>query len=302
MLAGKRKYVICFRQWIILISLAFLFSACSQLSGYISGTSDRGRVKTGKPYDVFGVTYYPLKSSEGFEQEGLASWYGKKFHNRLTANGEIYDMHSITAAHKTLPLPTWVRVHNLDNHRSMVLRINDRGPFVADRIIDLSYAAAKVLGVDKKGIARVRVIALPMDEQLKMEGSYKKPSRNKKVAKAISRPIVKSESLDIVEKTTVFETIAKPKVREIKQKKLAKTMVATGEVYVQAGSFHDFANAKKLAARLTTVGTARVQNKKVDGKNFYRVIVGPFTSMVRAENAVKRLKNMGISSLHLYKP
>jgi rare lipoprotein A len=302
MLAEKRKSIACFRRCTTLISLVFLFSGCGQIGSYLPGDSGRDRVKVGKPYKVFGVSYYPLKSSEGFEQKGLASWYGKKFHNRLTANGERYDMYAISAAHKTLPLPTWVRVHNQDNHRSMVLRINDRGPFVDDRIIDLSYAAAKVLGYDKRGIARVRIIALPRAEQLKMEGEYKKPSRKKKTVRVVSRPMVKSESLEIVEKTTAFETITKPKVRAAKLKNRAKTTLATGGVYVQAGSFRDFVNAKKMAARLATVGTARVQNKKVNSKIFYRVMVGPFTSMVRAENAVKRLKNMGISSLHLYEP
>lgn len=113
-----------------------------------------------KPYKVLGKWYQPLPESKGFSQRGLASWYGKDFHGKKTANGEIYDMHAMTAAHKTLPLGTFVRVHNLDNRRRVEVRINDRGPFVRGRIIDLSYTAAKKLGVVGPGTARVEVIAL----------------------------------------------------------------------------------------------------------------------------------------------
>ncbi len=113
-----------------------------------------------KPYKVLGKWYQPLPHSEGFRQNGIASWYGRDFHGKKTSNGEIYDMHAMTAAHKTLPLGTYVRVSNLENNRSAVVRINDRGPFVHGRIIDLSYAAADNIGIVDSGIARVEVVAL----------------------------------------------------------------------------------------------------------------------------------------------
>jgi rare lipoprotein A len=113
-----------------------------------------------KPYKVFGKWYQPLPHSEGFRQRGLASWYGRDFHGKKTSNGEIYNMYAMTAAHKTLPLGTYVRVHNLENNRSVVLRINDRGPFVRGRVIDLSYTAAKDIGIVGPGTARVEVVAL----------------------------------------------------------------------------------------------------------------------------------------------
>ncbi|UCD83077.1 MAG: septal ring lytic transglycosylase RlpA family protein [Desulfobacterales bacterium] len=113
-----------------------------------------------KPYKVFGKWYQPLPDSRGFRQRGLASWYGEDFHGKKTSNGEIYDMYALTAAHKTLPLGTYVRVDNLENNRRVELRINDRGPFVKDRIIDLSYMAAKKIGIVGPGTARVEVIAL----------------------------------------------------------------------------------------------------------------------------------------------
>lgn len=115
-----------------------------------------------KPYKVLGRWYQPLASADGFRQRGLASWYGEPFHGRRTSNGEIYDMHQISAAHKILPLGTVVRVRNLDNGRTLDVRINDRGPFVRGRVIDLSYAAAKRLGVDVPGTAPVEVVAIGM--------------------------------------------------------------------------------------------------------------------------------------------
>ena len=113
-----------------------------------------------RPYVVGGRTYYPLASSRGFVQTGYASWYGKDFHGNKTANGERYNMYSMTAAHTTLPMNTVVKVKNLENGRSVVVRINDRGPFVKNRIIDLSYNAAVKLGMIKKGTARVRIEAI----------------------------------------------------------------------------------------------------------------------------------------------
>ena len=113
-----------------------------------------------KPYKVLGKWYQPLPHSEGFRQRGMASWYGRDFHGKKTSNGETYNMYAMTAAHKTLPLGTYVSVHNLENNRSIVVRINDRGPFVRGRVIDLSYTAAKDIGIVGPGTARVEVVAL----------------------------------------------------------------------------------------------------------------------------------------------
>jgi len=113
-----------------------------------------------EPYVIDGIPYYSLPSESGFVEEGIASWYGAKFHGRNTSNGEIYDMHKKTAAHKTLPFGTQVNVVNLSNGREVVVRINDRGPFVKGRIIDLSYAAAKDIGLIEPGTAKVRIVAL----------------------------------------------------------------------------------------------------------------------------------------------
>ncbi|RAK52153.1 septal ring lytic transglycosylase RlpA family protein [Phenylobacterium deserti] len=118
--------------------------------------SGQGVYKVGKPYQINGVWYYPSEQPN-YNETGVASWYGDAFHLKATANGELFDMNAFTAAHKTLPLPSIVEVTNLDNGKKMKVRVNDRGPFVGDRIIDMSYAAAQELGFDRKGLARVRV-------------------------------------------------------------------------------------------------------------------------------------------------
>jgi rare lipoprotein A len=125
-------------------------------------TGELPRSKQGNPpfYEVYGKRYTVMKSSAGYRQRGVASWYGKKFHGRSTSSGERYDMYQMTAAHKTLPLPTNVRVSNLDNGKSITVRVNDRGPFVKNRLIDLSYAAAKALDIIGNGTGMVEVVAL----------------------------------------------------------------------------------------------------------------------------------------------
>lgn len=137
------------------VSLALLLlAACS--SNPKPPTSGAGAVKIGKPYQVAGVWYTP-SDDRSYDQRGIASWYGPGFHALATANGERYNQDDVTAAHKTLPMPSWVEVENLDNGRKLVVRINDRGPFVQGRIIDLSRRSAQLLGVDKAGLAQVRV-------------------------------------------------------------------------------------------------------------------------------------------------
>ncbi len=124
----------------------------------------RSRYGNGPYYKVRGKTYKVMDSSSGYQERGVASWYGKKFHGRMTSNQEPYDMYAMTAAHKTLPLPTYVRVRNLKNNRSIIVRVNDRGPFVANRLIDLSYSAATKLDMIRDGTGLVEVTAISFDE------------------------------------------------------------------------------------------------------------------------------------------
>jgi len=147
----------------LLVLLLLCFGAVL-LSGCGKSSVSKGPAVTGpakkpstKPYTVMGKTYYPLESGHGYVEEGVASWYGKDFHGKKTANGEVYDMYGMTAAHKVLPFGTQLRVTNLDNNRSIVVRINDRGPFVANRIIDLTKTGAEQIDMIGPGTARVRL-------------------------------------------------------------------------------------------------------------------------------------------------
>lgn len=137
-------------------------TACGDSGSPYGGTAEPTGVKIGKPYSISGETYYP-KYEPSYAEEGIASWYGPDFHARMTASGEQYDQNEYTAAHKTLPMPSMVRVTRLDNGKSVEVRINDRGPFVKGRIIDLSKAAAKEIGLDISGTTRVRVEYMPQE-------------------------------------------------------------------------------------------------------------------------------------------
>ncbi|NPA10859.1 MAG: septal ring lytic transglycosylase RlpA family protein [Epsilonproteobacteria bacterium] len=149
---------------ILIFALFLYFSGCASRSSYIGSyhsevlPSSSIKEPTKKPYMVNGKVYYPLQSVPvGWTQRGIASWYGPNFHGRYTSNGEVYNMYALTAAHKTLPMNTMVKVTNLNNGKSVVVRVNDRGPFVAGRIIDLSYAAGKRIGLDVTGTAPVKL-------------------------------------------------------------------------------------------------------------------------------------------------
>jgi rare lipoprotein A len=140
----------------------------------IGGLSGR---RSGKSYVINGKRYYLLATADGYKEKGLASWYGEPFHGRKTASGEVYDMNKYSAAHKTLPLQTWVEVKNLKTRKSMYLRVNDRGPFIDGRIIDLSRAAAIELGVHKPGLAPVVVTAVPAAKAKKLAARQPRPRR-----------------------------------------------------------------------------------------------------------------------------
>lgn len=152
-----------FNRSLLLLCCLLALSACGTKKTPVAKSPEQEgqRVKASqRPYTVLGQRYEPIRSHEGFVQSGVASWYGKDFHGKKTSNGEVYDMHAMTAAHKTLPLGVYLKVNNRENGREITVRVNDRGPFVKGRIVDLSYAAAKALGVDTVGTAPVRIEAL----------------------------------------------------------------------------------------------------------------------------------------------
>lgn len=150
------------------VLLSVVFSGCARDARHVARPAPEPVVvkpaarlpATQRPYEINGVRYYPIPDAEGFTEHGVFSWYGEKFHGRPTANGEIYDMYKQSAAHKTLPMGTWVRAVNLANGKEIVVRINDRGPFIKGRILDLSYGAAKELDLIGCGVAQGKIVAL----------------------------------------------------------------------------------------------------------------------------------------------
>ncbi|MDQ6954687.1 MAG: septal ring lytic transglycosylase RlpA family protein [Mariprofundaceae bacterium] len=221
-----------------------------------------GYVKTGNPYQIAGKWYYPLASSKGYNETGIASWYGEKFHGRTTANGERYDMHKISAAHNTLPMPSMVRVTNLDNHRSVIVRVNDRGPFVKNRIIDLSYAAAKALAYDQQGTAHVRVTSLD-SEAMNKEISNKKKAH---------------QEAPLIPKVTI------PIATDSAAKK--------GAIYVQLGAFSSYDNAKRLHEDLTH-NYPNIRIHHTTGTPWYRVRIGPYHKVSDSEAVILSLQQQG---------
>lgn len=223
-----------------------------------------GYRKTGKPYKVAGRWYYPLATADGYNETGTASWYGTKFHGKKTANGERYDMYAMSAAHKTLPMPTMVRVTNLNNGRSVIVRVNDRGPFVKSRVIDLSYAAAKTLGYDSAGTAPVRVEVLGRQTTA---GSSRNVTRT-----PAQRPAPRRE----------------PNVAPV------ASTARQGGMYIQLGAFSSHHNASQLKESLkSNYPSVRIYAKSGGFSDVYRVRIGPFNDVTRIENNVLSLQEQG---------
>lgn len=209
------------------------------------------RTRAGNPpsYRINGKSYTTLTSSKNYKQRGIASWYGTKFHGRKTANGETYDMYAMTAAHKTLPIPSYVRVTNLRNKRSVIVRINDRGPFHAGRIIDLSYAAAVKLGIQQTGTGYVEVQALDPKPQARLQpaGSEDKLLVYLQVG-TFSNPFNAREMLDRIN------------ARVQPQSRILSETGQGGALYrVQLGPVDSLAEARRMARQLTEIGIAETR-------------------------------------------
>ena len=227
------------------------------------------RSRSGNPpfYEVFGKRYYVLSSSVGYVERGVASWYGPGFHKVRTSTGETYDMYGMTAAHKTLPLPAYVSVTNLQNGRSIVVRVNDRGPFVGNRIIDLSYTAASKLDMLRNGTAMVEVRSIDPPT----------PATSGPTTAAIAPPPAAAS-----ETPTPAPVINAP-------------------LFVQAGAFSDPANAERLAEKLRagSYGKVFVRDNEIAGRRMYRVRIGPVPDVAEFDRIVAALDRLGIKDAHL---
>ena len=245
--------------------------------------------KIGKKYNVGGKYYYPKKDLY-YNKTGIASWYGPKFHGKLTANGEIYNQYALTAAHKTLPLPSAVKVTNLKNNKSIVLRINDRGPFVNDRIIDLSSKAADILDLKREGTGLVRVQIL-RDKSLYLE----------KLAKQGSFPEIndlkETELPNISIPSKVAVKIKDTKNQKIVTKKInynLKNLNKEYKIYIKLASFSSKKNAEIMKKKVSYIDKVKIYKIYKLNKTLYQVKAGPFLSVEKVDQLHSLLLQKGM--------
>ncbi|MCW8825154.1 MAG: septal ring lytic transglycosylase RlpA family protein [Gammaproteobacteria bacterium] len=243
-------------------------------------------------YKVFGKQYKVLKSSAGFVQRGDASWYGTKFHGNKTSNGERYDMYAISAAHKSLPIPTYLEVTNLENGRKLIVRVNDRGPFHSGRIIDLSYAAAAKLGYAGKGTApvEIRAIDVAQYQREKLRTTAVRSPNQVKVTPLPSSVVpvaLKATPLPTVEYADKAEKIV-PTVTS------PSTSIEAKKIYIQLGAYSNRDNAEQMVklthqTEISTAETATIQPFTRNTQIIYRVRLGPYDSKAAADQILQHL-------------
>ncbi len=231
----------------------------------------RSRYGNGPVYEVYGTRYQVLPTSYGYQERGVASWYGRKFHGRPTSSQEPYDMYAMTAAHKSLPLPTFVEVRNLKNNRTVVVRVNDRGPFVKNRLIDLSYAAAQKLDIVRDGTGLVEIRAISFDEP---------------------PPTVARAPAATADNAAAPTAAPAP---------MAHAGDDTAQLFVQVGAFGERQNAERRHRLLALNGIdqAFVHREADRVPAIYRVRIGPLTGVEQYDRLVSELSRMGISDTHL---
>ena len=257
----------------------------------VSGVKDavpqvQSRSRYGNPssYVVRGKRYHTLANSLGYSERGIASWYGTKFHGHRTSSGDIYDMYAMSAAHKTLPLPTYARVTNLKNGKAVIVKINDRGPFHENRLIDLSYAAAARLGILGEGTGLVEVTAidpLTWNKPLKPRIAPSQP----KVASSAATPAARSAAPP----AAVAPAAARPPSHQ-------------PELYLQLGAFSSRDNAERLQSRLSGValpGPLKIIAGTANSHPVYRVRIGPLASVESADRLTTLLADHGIHDPHV---
>ena len=246
-----------------------------------------GRRHVGKPYTIAGRTYYPTANPKPVEV-GMASWYGPKFHRRKTSNGEWFDMHYLSAAHKTMPLPSYARVTNLENGRTVVVRVNDRGPFVGTRIIDLSMAAAERLGYKRKGKARVKVEYLgpaPLGDDRTLLARL---NHIKDAPKATLLATIREGD------TGVMVAGNTPPASQAYRTPAPAASAGSGSYLLQVASFTSRDRALSLSREIGAYGPARVVPANVNGTTYWRVQLGPFPNSQAAGAAQRAVAQAGI--------
>ncbi|TDQ81502.1 rare lipoprotein A [Dongia mobilis] len=294
------------------LALALLAAACAETNLAVETTKVvtrkepqvTGPYKIGKPYQVDGVWYYP-RADYDYDETGIASWYGPGFHGNQTANGEIYDENDLTAAHKTLPMPSLVRVTNLENGRSLVVRLNDRGPFANNRIIDLSRRSAQLLGFEQQGTAKVRVQVLKDESMMLAAQASAKggdtigpaPSAapaGEVVAEALpgstgQQPQPSAQAAQAAPQPTTIGSLPVPQPTG----QVAVVPVKPSNIYIQAGAFLRQNNARQLQQQLSSIGQTRITEFVLNQQRFYRVQLGPIASVEEADRLLQQLIDNG---------
>jgi rare lipoprotein A len=267
--------------------------------------------KVGTPYQIGSVWYYPAEDFS-YDESGIASWYGEEFHGKYTANGEVFDRNALTAAHRTLPMPSIVQVTNLENGRSLQLRVNDRGPFARGRIIDVSRRAAQLLGFEGTGTAKVQVrILVPESIQvasLARRNGTENGASGEAVA-AAPRPVITAEVLPgsvmrIASSTTppFPRAESSPPIAAVAPNpppQVSVVPVKPTRIYIQAGAFARAENALNVKSRLDAIGPVVVAAVRVNGVNLYRVRLGPIDHVEQADKLLDRVVGTGLNDARI---
>jgi rare lipoprotein A len=282
------------RTIVVLTLLLLMLAGCSS-------SSPPGVYKLGKPYQISGRWYYPEYDPD-YDRVGTASWYGEPFHGRATANGERFDRESVTAAHPTLPLPSLVRVVNLANHRELVVRVNDRGPFVDDRLIDLSQEAARQLGFERQGLAEVRVQFVRLAEA---EGKPPEPTVTRAPAPLPARPVEPAPQLvAAVPPPRLIATTPAPKLAAtVPNALVGATAPAQCEGrFIQVGAYSEPVRARRVMAELHEVQAMPVTLAVPAEDHLARVRLGPIADPGAVSAALDRIKRFGFSEAFIVGP
>jgi rare lipoprotein A len=279
------------------VALALLLLA---LAG-CSSPSPRGVYKLGQPYQIDGRWYYP-EFDPDYDRVGTASWYGEPFHGRATANGERFDRESITAAHPTLPLPSLVRVVNLANHRELVVRVNDRGPFIGDRIIDLSEEAARQLGFERQGLAQVRVQFVRLGDA---DGVPPRPTTRRSPAPTPERAAEPAPQLVAAAPPTQIVAAAPPiqlGAAAPPPQLAAPAPAQCHGSFIQVGAFSEPVHARHVMSELHALQAMPVSLAGPAADHLARVRLGPIADPAAVRATLDRVKRFGFPEAFIVGP
>ena len=312
------------------LALGLLLAGCGTADKPTSAAplkTGGGYYKVGNPYQIGGIWYYP-REDEKYNATGIASWYGPQFHGKQTANGEIFDQNAMTAAHPTLPMPTIARVTNLENGRSVIVRINDRGPFAAGREIDMSKRAAEELGFMMKGTAKVRVeyigrapldggigdgravaetfiapkVETPPDERRATAAPLTSVAAVSTTELAAPAGAASAAPQSIAPARTVQSALSDAAMEPVRDDPTVtqyRPVTGTGGIYVQAGSFQNLQNAQAVRQQLAGLGPVEIQTTTVEGTPFYRVRLGPLSDVPAADSSLQSVVQRGHSGARI---